>query len=574
MRLKSKFRSAFSHTDTACISEKHDGQPSVHALDWHDINWEAAHITVRALQVRIAKAVKKRRWRQVMQLQRLLVRSFSAKALAVKRVTENRGKATVGVDGVTWSTPEAKWKAIFSLKRQGYRPKPLRRIYIPKSNGKKRPLGIPTMHDRAMQALYLLALEPVSESVADGASYGFRPLRNAHDALEHCFIALSRKSNAPWTLEGDIKGCFDNISHEWLLQHIPMDKGMLQRWLKAGYVEKHRLHATKSGTPQGGIISPVLANMALDGIEALLDKHFGRKTAPSRRALKLNFVRYADDFIITAQDKSVLVHQVKPLLAHFFAQRGLTLSAEKTVITHINEGFDFLGENVRKYNGKLLIKPSKSSVKSCLAKLKSILDNHKTAPTWWVIYKINPIIRGWSQYHRHHVAKQVFNSVDNAIFRMLWRWCCRRHPKQGKRWIKAKYFVAKNTRNWVFAGHDKQGKEHVLLKASDTKIQRYVKIRSEFNPYDAQFELYSEKRQALQWVAKASYRKRLTSIWRHQNQRCVMCQQALTTDTGFHLHHIVEKHKGGTDNLDNLVLLHPNCHRQLHAKGLELPAQT
>ena len=266
---------------------------------WHSIDWETSHRQVRGLQVRIAKAAKNQQWRRVKALQRMLVRSFAAKVLAVKRVTENRGRRTPGVDGETWSTPESKWRAVSRLKRTGYQPRPLRRVYIPKTNGQRRPLGIPTMLDRAMQALYLLALEPVSETTADRNSYGFRPHRSTADAIEQLFVNLSRKHSAQWVMEGDIKGCFDNISHDWLIAHVPMDKVILGKWLKAGYVESGQFSLTEAGTPQGGIISPVLANLALDGLEKVLESHFGKKNTKASYKTKVNYVRYADDFVIT-----------------------------------------------------------------------------------------------------------------------------------------------------------------------------------------------------------------------------------------------------------------------------------
>jgi len=291
-------------------------------------------------------------------LQRLLTHSFSGKALAVKRVTGNQGKRTPGVDSVSWTTPAARLKAIGSLRRRGYRPLPLRRVYIPKANGKQRPLGIPTMKDRAMQALYLLALEPVAETTADPNSYGFRAKRSTADALQQCFNTLCRGCSPQWVLEGDIKGCFDHISHQWMLQHVPTDLTVLQKWLKAGYVENRSLFPTEAGTPQGGIISPTLANITLDGLEKLLAEHFPREKWKDgkRWTLKVNLVRYADDFIITGDSKELLENEVRPLVEHFLKERGLTLSADKTHITHINEGFDFLGQNLRKYDGKPLVK--------------------------------------------------------------------------------------------------------------------------------------------------------------------------------------------------------------------------
>ncbi len=536
------------------------------ATGWHSIDWETSHRRVRELQVRIAKATASQQWRKVKALQRMLVRSFTAKALAVKRVTENQGKKTPGVDGECWDTPEEKWNAIFRLQRKGYKPKPLRRVYIPKANGKRRPLGIPTMQDRAMQALYLLALEPVSETIADRNSYGFRPMRSTADAIEQCFVNLSRKSSAQWVLEGDIKGCFDNIDHQWLIDHVLMDKVILQKWLKAGYLESSRFHSTEAGTPQGGIISPVLANLALDGLEAVLESHFGKKNTKASYKTKVNYVRYADDFIITGISKELLEGEVRPIVEAFMAKRGLSLSQEKTVITHISEGFDFLGQNVRKYGDKCLIKPSHKNVKNVLAKIRSILNDNKTAPAWRIVQLLNPIVRGWANYHRGVVAKETFNYVDYRIWKMLWQWCKRRHLNRRKRWIKDKYFKTVGARHWTFQGVSPDGFVFNLIYANDTPIKRHTKIVAEANPYDPTFESYFEQRLERVWRDSMKGKGRIYRLWLRQDKRCPCCKQFITQDTGWNIHHVVERCKGGSDKLDNLVLLHPNCHRQLHVK--------
>jgi RNA-directed DNA polymerase len=278
-------------TPTALAARTDAGAPSRSEVDWAKIHQE-----VRRLQVRIAKATQEGRWGKVKALQRLLTRSYSGKMIAVKRVTENRGKNTPGVDREIWRTPAAKSRGVESLQQHGYQPMPLRRVYIPKSNGKKRPLGIPTMKDRAMQALWKLALEPVAETTADPNSYGFRPARSTADAIGQCFNLLAKANAVEWILEGDIRGCFDNISHEWLLKNIPMDREILRKWLKAGFVDENTFFATEDGTPQGGIISPVLANMALDGLEKTLRTRFGRggSRKPNDR---VHVVRYADDCV-------------------------------------------------------------------------------------------------------------------------------------------------------------------------------------------------------------------------------------------------------------------------------------
>src|SRR5262245_33981946 len=314
------------------------------AVDWHAIDWRKFYRTVRRLQVRIVKAVREGKWHKVKALVYLLTHSYSGRALAILRVVSNQGAKTPGVDGLTWSAGDC-GNAFTLLRRHGYRPQPLRRVYIPKSNGRKRPLGIPTMTDRAMQALYLLGLDPIAETQADGHSYGFRLERCCADAIEQCHLLLGNPHGPGWILEGDIRSCFDQIGKDWLLEHIAMDKDMLRRWLEAGYLEEGVVHPTTAGTPQGGIVSPVLANCTLDGLQALLRQHF---PATGKQRYKVHLVRYADDFIITGNSRFLLEHRVKPLVEQFLKERSLDLSHEKTRITHIDDGFDFLGQTIRR----------------------------------------------------------------------------------------------------------------------------------------------------------------------------------------------------------------------------------
>ena len=460
-------------------------------LSWDAIDWQTAERCVRRLQMRIAKATRARRWGKVQALQRLLTHSFAAKLLAVRRVVRNRGRHTAGVDGVIWTTSPQKLNAATSLRRRGYRPQPLRRLYIPKKNGKRRPLGIPTQFDRAMQALYLFALEPVAETQADPNSYGFRPKRSCADAIGQCFIALSRKHSAQWILEGDIRACFDEIGHRWLVDHIPMDKAVLRKWLAAGYMEEGIVHPTESGTPQGGIASPTLANMVLDGLEQV-----ALKAAPKNQ--KVNVVRYADDFVITGASREVLETKVKPAVEAFLRERGLELSAEKTSITHIDEGFDFLGFNVRKYAGKLLITPAKASVKTFLGDTRGFIKSHKTVKTEHLIRSLNRKIIGWTNYYRHVVAKRTFTYVDHHIFLMLLAWINRRHPNKSNQWKRERYFRYRGSRDWVFYAdtHDQQGNASVLdlRQAALVAIVRHIKIRAAATPYDPAFVDYFARR--------------------------------------------------------------------------------
>ncbi|OAI12771.1 MULTISPECIES: group II intron reverse transcriptase/maturase [Methylomonas] len=544
---------------------------------WHGISWRQCEENVKRLQTRIVKATQEGRWGKVKSLQWLLTHSQSAKALAVKRVTENQGKNTAGVDGETWNTPEAKLNGLNSLKRRGYQSLPLRRVEILKKNGKKRKLGIPTIKDRAMQALYLAALQPIAETLADRNSYGFRPERSTADAREEGFKSLNNQQSAQWILEGDIKGCFDNIDHDWLMKHIPMDKQILKMWLKAGCIFNGEFIEIEAGTPQGGIISPTLANMALDGLEMKIDQKFASRTKWDKETKryfkanknKVNFIRYADDFVITGVSKELLENEVKPLVEEFLKPRGLELSPEKTKVVNIADGFDFLGWNFRKYDEKLLIKPSDDSVKSLLTKVRGIFDDNKTAKPEMLILKLNPILSGWAEYHKGAVSCKTFAYIDNQIWLKTWQWAKRRHPKKGRNWIKVKYFTRSGNFNWTFYGSGKGDKDVVtLFRMALVKITRHIKIKSEANPFDPKYEEYFESRLIFKMKKGVAGRRKLAHLWLHQNGICPVCNQRINDLDNTQIHHILEKAKGGPDILPNLIVLHPNCHRQVHSRGL------
>jgi RNA-directed DNA polymerase len=464
-------------------------------------------------------------------------------------VTENTGKKTPGVDRVIWETPEDKIKAVRDLKRREYQPQPLRRVYIPKKSDRnaKRPLGIPTMIDRAQQALHLLAFDPVVETTADKNSYGFRQRRSCADAIAQCFTTLSHAPNTQWILEGDIRSCFDKISHDWLLANVLMDRTILQKWLKSGYMDKHVLHETTEGTPQGGIVSPALANCALDGLEPLLREKFPEGTrlkSLGGKSASVNFIRYADDFVITSKSKEILEGKVQPVVEQFLQQRGLELSPKKTVITHVEKGFDFLGQNVRRYpNGKLLIKPSKKNVKTFLDGIRQTIRNARGLSAADLIDLLNPKIRGWANYHRHVVSSRTFSSVDRSIFYSLWQWARGRHQKKNSHWLREKYFEKRGTRDWCFVGEtcDDQGQLNKvwLYHAKSTPIKRHVKVKAEANPYDPAFETYFENREGDHMRESFRGTRTLRYIWNEQRGLCTVCQLLITRTTGWRLHHCV-----------------------------------
>lgn len=408
------------------------------AYKWDTIDWMQIENDVNRLQSRIAKATVKGDKNKAKRLQYLLTHSFSAKAYAVRKVTTNKGKNTSGVDKKLWSTSASKMKAVLTLTDKYYKAKPLKRVYIAKKGkNKKRPLGIPTMYDRAMQTLYALALEPIAETTGDNISFGFRRGRSAIDACEQIFCVLARKCSPTWILEGDIKGCFDNINHSWLQNNIPMDKRIMRQFLKSGFIYKGELFPTDTGSPQGGAISSLYANMTLDGLEKVIQDSYHRNSKGNienhyRAKTKVNLVRYADDFIITASTKEV-AEELKDIVSQFLEARGLMLSEEKTKITHIDEGFDFLGWTFRKFKGKLIVKPSKSSIKSLIRKCSTIILKEGKASTQSdIIRRLNQVIRGWTNYHRHTVASQVFSYVNNTLYYLLHRWAKHRHPNKNK----------------------------------------------------------------------------------------------------------------------------------------------
>ena len=453
-------------------------------FQWETIDWKQVEFDVNRLQTRIAKATEKGDNNKAKRLQYLLTHSFSAKAYAVRKVTTNKGKNTSGVDKKLWSTSASKMKAVLSLTDKNYKAKPLKRVYIEKKGKKqKRPLGIPTMYDRAMQTLYALALDPIAETKGDSISFGFRRGRSAKDACEQIFCVLARKCSPKWILEGDIKGCFDNINHEWLQNNIPMDKIIMKQFLKSGYIYEEKLFPTETGSPQGGAISSIYANMTLDGLEKVIQDKYHRNSKGKienhyRAKTKVNLIRYADDFVITANSKEI-AEELKTTVSQFLQSRGLALSEEKTAITHIDKGFDFLGWTFKKYSGKLIVKPSKSSIKNIIRRCSTIILKESKASTQSdLIRRLNQVIRGWTNYHKHVVASKAFSNINNTLYNLLQQWAKHRHPNKNKWWRLNKYWHEKGWKRWLF-----KTDEYSLINLRRIKIVRHPKLQITKTPF-------------------------------------------------------------------------------------------
>jgi RNA-directed DNA polymerase len=463
-------------------------------INWLAVDFDVVEQSVKILQNRIVKAKLASRTRMVKHLQKLLVKSLNARILAVKRVSENKGKKTAGVDGILLDTNIKKSICVNDLKIKiaDYKSKPLKRIEIPKKNGKTRPLGIPTMFDRSIQALYKLAIEPIAECIADKNSYGFRPKRSTQDAMKQIWLCTSKQNGAEWILEADIKGCFDNISHQWLYDNIPLDNRLLKQWLKSGFIKDDTLFPTDSGTPQGGIISPILANMVLDGIEQIVKNHKTRFQKMEngvilyRHTNRLNFIRYADDFVVTGRTQEDL-QLVQKDIETFLSLRGLELSKEKTHITNINDGFDFLGFNFRKYsNKKIIVKPTKSGIQSFKDKIKEIFKKYNSSSLTMLISKLNPLLRGWANYYRFVNSKVIFSKLDTYIWRKSLNWMKRIHQRRETIKYYKQYFKPfPNYKSDVLS----DGKLFVY-RLSSLPLKEFIKIKSEANPYDKSFDKY------------------------------------------------------------------------------------
>jgi RNA-directed DNA polymerase len=549
--------------------------------EWNQLPWRQLEKQVFKLQKRIYQASQRDDVRLVHRLQKLLMKSWAARCIAVRRVTQdNRGKRTAGIDGVKNLPPVKRLALVKHLVLTG-KARPTRRIWIPKpGRNTQRPLGIPTIQERARQALVKLGLEPEWEAKFEPNSYGFRPGRSCHDALKTIFDVTWQK--ARYVLDADLTQCFDQIDHAYLLnklQTFPTLRRQIRAWLKSGVIDAGVFSPTSAGTPQGGVISPLLANIALHGLETHIRQLFPpRIVKVEGKPLKITrpvVVRYADDFVIIHEELST-IQRCQQAVMEWLKPIGLTLNPSKTHLSHTlhryegNVGFDFLGFNVRQFPKSrnrtpkknatqrldfiCLITPSKAKCKEQAHHLGEIIRSHKSASQRALIERLNPIIVGWSKYFSGVCSKRTFNKLDHILFSQLQAWAKYRHPNQSHRSINQKYWHSCGNRNWDFAVRLPKGLR-TLYRHEETPIRRHSKVQTQRSPYDGDWIYWSTR-----MGRHPQARKNVAKLLKRQGGKCAHCGLFFRDGDRLELDHVVPTVKGGNDKITNRQLLHRHCH--------------
>lgn len=561
-----------------------DANPSE---EWAGLPWRKLEQHQYRLQKRIFKASERGDLKTVHTLQKLLMKSRSARLLAVRRVTQdNQGKKTAGIDGIKSVEPAGRLamvEAIHPKRMDKRKPQPLRRVWIPKpGKTEQRPLGIPVMVDRASQALAKAALEPQWEALFEANSYGFRPGRSAHDAIEAIFTSIRYKPK--YVLDADIKGCFDNIDHQSLLEKLrtyPAMRRQVKGWLKAGVMEALELSPTQAGTPQGGVVSPLLANIALYGMEEALQKACigEKKTQLALRSVP-RLIRYADDFVVLHAEAEEVI-KAQQIIATWLKSIGLELKPSKTRLSHTldtyqgNVGFNFLGFTVRQFSVgkthtgtymgkplgfKTIITPSKEGIQRHLQQIRKILQNSQSVSQEQLIDQLNPVIHGWALYYRASVSKKQFAACDHHLTRMLWQKMARKHSNKSAKWVKGKYWRAIEGNTWTYATPEGP-EQHVLRRHVAIPIKRHVKVKGKTSPYDGNL-LYWVKRLKDHPLTRTTVGKLLQK----QQGKCRWCELLFREEDQIEIDHITPRSEGGGEELSNKCVLHRHCHDQRHAK--------